>query len=81
MSRRRPTWKPVPDRVLAEQAEVAQRRADGLFLVINLNETDDKMRRMWWLVPSQMGGGQVGDVGKVVYRSTPSSGLAYFVKQ
>src|SRR6267142_1032663 len=78
MARPRRTWPPQPDRVLAERAEVVEYRADGIYKVVG--DLSDPLKQTWWLVPSQMGGGQVGDIGKVVYRVTPSSGLAYFIK-
>jgi hypothetical protein len=68
----------MADRILAEHAAVVERRADGFYKVIG--DVNDPLKQTWWLLPSQMGGGEVGDSGKVVYRVTPSSGLAYFVR-
>jgi len=77
--RRRVLWQAVPDRTMAERALVVERRGDGFYKVVG--DLDDPLKQTWWLRPSQMGGGDVGDTGKVVYRVTPSSGLAYFLKE
>lgn len=79
MKRRRPIGPPTPDRVLAERAEVVEHRADGFYKVVG--DLADPLKQTWWLRPQQMNGGKVGDIGKVIYVVSPTSGLAYFFKE
>lgn len=73
-------WTPTQaERVLADRAEVVEYRADGFFKVVS-DPREPAYADTWWLRPQQMNGGQVGDIGKVTYVVTPTSGLAYFTK-
>lgn len=75
------SWRDYPPRLLAERAEVTERRDDGFYRVVNLDAPDDLVHGVWWMRPFQTGGAKVGDRGRVVYQTTPSSGLAYFIRE
>jgi len=79
MRRRRPVGPSVPDRILANRAEVVEYRDDGFYKVVG--DLDDPLKQTWWLRPQQMNGGKVGDIGQVIYVVSPTAGTAYFFKE